>query len=439
MTATLTQRLDMTSLDDAPTARQAPASLAERMLRDTGYNLSAFVVAVPAFVIAVTGVALGLGLAILFVGLPILVLTVYAARGFADLERLRLRSMLGRTAPRPAYVTAEPGRGAFRRNITPLLDPQSWLDVAWSLFGFATGTVAFAVTVGWVAGALGGLSYWFWQQFITFGPDSTTLAELIGFGRGRTPESWLNFGLGVFALVTLPLVVRLMAVMHSSLASALLCSRAELQREVRRVQGGREAARKAEADSLRRLERDIHDGPQQRLVRLQMDLGRAGKQLDVDPQQARATIDSAMQQARDAVDELRSLSRGIAPPVLVDRGLAAALDEAFARSTVPVHSRLDLPPTLPTHVETTVYFVVSEALTNVAKHAGASRVDVSVAQVGQRIWVEVSDDGVGGAELGKGHGLAGLEQRVRAADGSLAVSSPAGGPTTVRAEVSCES
>ena len=197
MTATLTQRLDMTSLDETRPARPAPATLAERALRDTGYNLSAFVVALPAFVIAVTGVALGLGLLVLFVGLLVLVVTVYAARGFADLERLRLRSLLGRTAPRPAYAAAGSSAGALRRVLTPLRDPQSWLDVAWSLFGLATGTVAFAVTIGWVAGALGGLTYWFWQQFITFGPDSHTLAELIGLGRGRAQESLLNLGLGV--------------------------------------------------------------------------------------------------------------------------------------------------------------------------------------------------------------------------------------------------
>ena len=115
--------------------------------------------------------------------------------------------------------------------------------------------------------------------------------------------------------------------MHASLAWVLLSSRAELQHEVARVEAGRDAARMAEAASLRRLERDIHDGPQQRLVRLGMDLGRARRQLDQDPERAAATIDEALAQTRETVAELRSLSRGIAPPLLVDRGLAAALDE----------------------------------------------------------------------------------------------------------------
>ncbi len=435
MTHTLTQRLDMTTLDDAPTAAGPRPTWGRQVLLDAGYNVTAFAIAVPAFVIAVTGVALGLGLVVVVVGLPVLTLTVYAARGFAHLERLRLRSMMGRPAPRPSYVEAGPDAGIVRRVLTPLRDPGSWLDVIWTLVGFVTGTVAFVVTISWAAGALGGLTYWFWQRYISFEPDSTTLAELIGLGRGREPESWLNFGFGVVALLTLPVVIRLMALMHAGVGTALLCSRAELQREVRRAQGGRDAARTAEADSLRRLERDIHDGPQQRLVRLQMDLGRAGKQLDQDPEQARATIEGALQQARDAVDELRSLSRGIAPPVLVDRGLEAALHEAFARSPIPVHARIELTGSLPPHLETTVYFLVAEALTNVAKHSGARRVDVVVHQAGRRVQVEVTDDGAGGAQVGKGHGLAGLAQRVRAADGTLEIHSPSGGPTTLRAEV----
>ena len=140
--------------------------------------------------------------------------------------------------------------------------------------------------------------------------------------------------------------------MHSSIASVLLCSRAELQHEVARVEGGRDAARMAEAESLRRLECDIHDGPQQRLVRLTMDLGRAKRQLDQDPERASETIDEALSQARETVAELRSLSRGIAPPLLVDRGLPAALDEMLAQSVVPVSSRIDVPSSLPPHVET---------------------------------------------------------------------------------------
>ena len=308
----------------------------------------------------------------------------------------------------------------------------------WSLVGFVTGTVAFVVTVTWWAVAAGGLTYWFWQHWIPYDQaDNTTLAELIGLGEGRGPEIVLNLALGAFALVTLPLAVRLVSVVHAGLAGALLSSRADLQREVERVEVGRAAARTAEAESLRRLERDIHDGPQQRLIRLSMDLGRARRQLDEDPTRAGETLDAALVQARETVDELRSLSRGIAPPLLVDRGLAAALDEVVTRSTVPVEARYDLPERLGPHVETATYFVVAEALTNVAKHSGAARVQLDVAEVtdaGQRgVAVRIEDDGVGGAHLSKGTGLAGLEQRLVAVDGSLDVQSPAGGPTVVTA------
>ena len=157
-----------------------------------------------------------------------------------------------------------------------------------------------------------------------------------------------------------------------------------------------------------------------------MDLGRARKQLAEDPDRAAETIDAALLQARETVDELRSLSRGIAPPLLVDRGLAAALGELTVRSEVPVEATIDVPDTLPPHVETAVYFVVAEALTNVAKHSGATRASVGVWMENGGVEVRVEDDGVGGAHPAKGSGLAGLQQRVLAADGRLEVSSPGG-------------
>ena len=403
-----------------------------RVLYDSGYALSAFFLALPACIVVTVLLSVGLGLSVLIGGLVLVSMAVMVARGFARVERSRLRSMLGREAATPTYLH-DPST-YWRRTLTPLRDPQSWLDVVWSLIGIVTGGFAFALALTWWAGAAGGLTYWFWQRWLPIdSDDATTLASLIGLGDGRTPEIWLNLGIGVFALVTLPVVVRFAATVHGSLASVLLSSRAELQEHVQRVEGGRDAARQAEAASLRRLERDIHDGPQQRLVRLSMDLGRARKQLSEDPDRAGETIDSALLQARETVSELRSLSRGIAPPLLVDRGLSAALGELTVRSDLPVEATIDVPDTLPPHVETAVYFVVAEALTNVAKHSGATRASVGVWMENGGVEVRIEDDGAGGAHLAKGSGLAGLQQRVLAADGRLEVSSPAGGPTVVRA------
>jgi signal transduction histidine kinase len=407
-----------------------------RVLYDSGYALSAFFLAVPAFVVVVTDLALGVGLAVLIGGLLMLWVAVMVARGFARFERIRLRGMLGKPAETPAYLCPRPEDGFWRKALVPLRDPQSWLDVVWCLVGLVTGTVAFSLVLAWWAAAAGGLTYWFWQRWIPYDPhDNTTLAELLGFGEGRHPEIVLNLVLGSVALLTLPLVARFAAALHGSLAHVLLSSRAELQQEVRRVEGGRDAARVAEAESLRRLERDIHDGPQQRLVRLSMDLGRARKQLAEDPERAGETIDAALLQARETVDELRSLSRGIAPPLLVDRGLSAALGELTVRSEVPVEATVDVPDDLPPHVETAVYFVVAEALTNVAKHSGATRASVGVWMENGGVELRIQDDGVGGAHPAKGSGLAGLQQRVRAADGRLQVSSPDGGPTVVSAYI----
>ena len=405
-----------------------------RFFLDSGYAFSAFFFALPAFVLVIVVLALGIGLTVLVGGVLVLWAAVMVARGFARFERIRLRGMLGKQAATPAYLSPRPEDSFWRKALLPLRDAQSWLDVVWCVVGLVTGTLAFALAVAWWSAAAGGVTYWFWERWLPYDPqDNTTLAELIGLGEGRHPEIVLNSVIGAFALLTLPLVMRFAAAVHGSLAHVMLSSRAELQQEVRRVEGGRDAARVAEADSLRRLERDIHDGPQQRLVRLTMDLGRARRQLTEDPDRASETIDAALLQARETVDELRSLSRGIAPPLLVDRGLTAALGELTVRSEVPVEATIDVPDDLPPHVETAVYFVIAEALTNVAKHSEATRTSVGVWMENGGVEVRIEDDGVGGAHLAKGSGLAGLQQRVVAADGRLELSSPEGGPTVVSA------
>ncbi len=251
--------------------------------------------------------------------------------------------------------------------------------------------------------------------------------------------------LGLLLFVALPLVTRVCAAAQAGLGQLLLSDASVLLRRITGLEQERDAARAqtvaavtAEAAALRRLERDIHDGPQQRLVRLAMELGRAQRHFDSRPEAVREALADAVTQAQEALEELRALSRGIAPPVLADRGLRAAVTALAARCTVP--AELDAGPLdrrLDAAVETAAYFVVAEALTNVAKHSGASRCAIGLRQEAGTLRVWVTDDGAGGAALDKGHGLRGLDGRLRAIGGRLRITSPEGGPTTITAELPC--
>ena len=230
---------------------------------------------------------------------------------------------------------------------------------------------------------------------------------------------------------------------QTRLGQALLSDASALHRRISGLEQERDTARAqtvaavtAEAAALRRLERDIHDGPQQRLVRLAIELGRAQHHFDSRPEAAREALADAIAQTQEALDELRALSRGIAPPILVNRGLREALTALAARSTTPVE--LDAAPLdrrLDAGVETAAYFVIAEALTNVAKHSHARRCAIGLRHGEGTVRVWVTDDGVGGAALDKGHGLRGLDDRLHAAGGWLQVTSPSGGPTTITAEL----
>jgi signal transduction histidine kinase len=406
---------------------------------DSAYVLVGFPIALVGFVVTITLFAAGVGTLVTTIGVPILAAAVYAARVFADIERLRLPPVLRQAAPRPRYRTAPPGSGVWRRLWSPLRDGQSWLDLMHAVFGWILKTISFCFVVTWWAGALGGITSIIWERFIPHPSDSKDLNVLLGMSDTLAARVGLDTAIGAVFLITLPLVVRLFALIPAQFDRALLTGIAEVQNRISGLEERREAAVSAEATALRRLERDIHDGPQQRLVRLALDLGRARQQLDNDPGAARATIEEALGQTRETLDELRALSRGIAPPILADRGLASALAALAGRSVVPVGLTVeaDLGRLTPI-IENTAYFVVAEALTNVAKHSQAGMCGVDVIRAGSRLGVTVIDDGVGGAQTAKGHGLAGLADRVRAAGGTLALSSPTGGPTEIRAELPCE-
>jgi len=406
---------------------------------DTGYVLASFPVAIAAFVVVITGLTLGIGLLIVWVGVAVLAAALLAARGFATLERAWLPAVLRRPVPEPAYRRPEGSR--VRRLLTPLRDPQTWLDALHAIVRFPFAIFSFVVTVAFWSVALGGLTYGAWDWALpdaSRSSDNQDLLELVGLQSTAGRRIALYTVLGIVFALLVPVVVRAVAFLQAQVGRGLLTSRAATQAQLERATEGRNAAVAAEAVALRRLERDIHDGPQQRLVRLGMDLSRAQRQLDREPDAARATLGEAAGLARETLEELRALSRGIAPPVLADRGLAAALAALAARSPVPVELAVDLPAErLAPVTENTAYFVVSEALANVAKHSGASSCRVEVTCREGRLHVLVEDDGTGGAVLAPGHGLSGLTDRLFAVDGQLAVDSPRGGPTRLTGTLPC--
>ncbi|GAB2946314.1 sensor histidine kinase [Micromonospora polyrhachis] len=409
---------------------------------DSGYVLLGFPLALASFVVLVVGFAAGVGLAVVVIGLPILAGTLRMARVWADIERLRMAPVLRQPRIRPVYRTAEPGASVWRRIFTPITDAQSWLDLAHGVLNLITSLIAFAFTLVWWVAAAAGSLYWAYDWMLPYDPDNIELTELLGLGDSAGARIVLNSAIGIFFLLTLPIVVRGCALLRARFSRTLLTGVAEMRNRIIVLEEQKRAAASAEATALRKLERDIHDGPQQRLVRLAMDLGRAQQQLNSNPDLARQTIDEALTQTRDTLAELRSLSRGIAPPILVDRGLPSALAALAGRGLIPIDLTVD--PQLGTPggrldpaVESTAYFVVAESLTNVAKHSRATECWLTVTRTNSRIVIVVADDGEGGAHVSKGHGLAGLADRVRANGGTLSVVSPAGGPTEVRAELPC--
>lgn len=429
-----------------PHTLDAPPSAAPRLAQHSrgsgsalGYLLLGFPLALIAFVGAITLFSVGVSTVIIWIGLPILVGAALYARGFATVERRLQSRLLGRTAPAPAYLVSNaPGP---RRFLAPLRDPQTWLDLVWTLVHFIISTVTFSIALTWVVGAactvLAPISVFVLSTVLS--PEQYTIPlATIGLTDSVAAEALAESAVGLLFLLTLPWVVRGLAAAQAGVAYALLSLRAETQRELGSLRTSRDAGRQAETDQLRRLERDIHDGPQQRLVRLNMDLARARRMAATDPENAQQILAGAMEQTQATLNELRMLSRGIAPPLLVDRGLAAAITEAAGRSTVPVTVDVDV-PRLPTHLENTAYYVASEALANLNKHSLARQARIVGRLEGDHLVIAVTDDGVGGADPAKGHGLAGLAERLRSVEGQLTVESPPGGPTVVKAVIPCRS
>lgn len=439
--------------DAAPRRRGYGARWAA-LPRELGYLLLSFPVAIVAFTVLVTLFSTGLSLIVIAVGVIVLLGALYAARGFGAFELMRLR-WAGRPAVRePRWQRGPAGEGPWAALLRPLIDGHYWLYLLHGMIVLPViALFSWIVTVVWTSIALGGLTYWIWawslpssdrafrpsewflDRFVPGGADGAALEPLVA-------ESFVQFLLGVLFLLTLPFIAGGLTRLHEAVDRGMLGAwRSEaLERQVEQLSASRGAAVQAEDAALRRLERDIHDGPQQRLVRLQMDLAAIERKLDTDPEAARALLGEAREQARDTLDELRALSRGFAPPLLQDRGLASALESLAGRSPVPVALELQLPTdaALPAAIERNAYFIAAELLTNAVKHASASaiRLRLSTRDTGATgLWLDlwVTDNGRGGASAIPGHGLAGLDERVRGLGGLLVVDSPEGGPTVIGA------
>ncbi|MFI5952179.1 sensor histidine kinase [Cryptosporangium sp. NPDC051539] len=361
----------------------------------------------------------------------------------ADVERWRIERV--RPATKRPTTERPPTDRTGPSDRSGAADPGAWLDAAHPAIVLPVSLITGTITALWWFVAVGGTTARLRNDYaagplppmtLTAGSAGSHIDLSLGLA---SPSARMLFGtlVGLALFCTLPLLTRACVAAQARLGQALLSDASALHRRIRGLELERDTARaqtvaavSAEASALRRLERDIHDGPQQRLVRLALELGRARHHLDTRPETVREALADAAVQAQEALEELRALSRGIAPPILVDRGLREALTALAARSTVPVEidagaDRLD------PAVETAAYFVVAEALTNVAKHSGARRATITL----RRTHVAVTDDGAGGAALDKGHGLRGLDDRVRAVGGRLLIVSPAGGPTTITAEL----
>ncbi|NUS05585.1 MAG: sensor histidine kinase [Nonomuraea sp.] len=377
------------------------------------------------FVVLAVATSVSASLLIVWLGVPLTMATVLVSRGGAMLERRLLGAAFGVRIADPYRPRPERGLGA---HITWLLgDKATWQDLGYLLMLLPLGLVEFALSIGlWTATAL-----------LLAAPLLRVLYVLDGVRGDLVIDSWTGtfvaFTAGVALLVLTAYLVRGMAWLHGTLGTVLLGGGEEERLRASRARG----IDAAEAER-RRIERDLHDGAQQRLLSVAVDLGRAQAKFDSDPDEVRTLIEQAHAGTKAAIAELRDLARGIHPAILTDRGLDAALSGLAARAPVHVDVSVELEERPPAAVESIAYFIVAEALTNVARHSGATEASVSVFRDARNVLVDVWDNGMGGAVVTPGGGLSGLADRAATIDGVLVVHSPVGGPTIVRAELPCD-
>ncbi|WP_369377119.1 sensor histidine kinase [Streptomyces sp. cg36] len=416
-----------------PPALRAP--LEARTFREFGYLLLSLPISIIMFTWSVVMVSLGAGLLITFLGIPVLAAGLAGCRALGAMERVRARALLNLDVPAPQPVRAKSPMGWVGG---VLKSGVSWRHLLYSLFHFPWAVFAFCVSlVLWVNGwAL--LTYPLWQWVFPTYTDQEGI-QLYGDDAHRfyldSPfEITVTALVGLIITLGTPWIIRGLAHVDRGLVVGLL-GPSRLEERVSELESDRGVVVDTSAADLRRIERDLHDGAQARLVALAMDLGLAKEKLTEDPGAAARMVDEAHGEVKVALQELRDLARGIHPAVLTDRGLDAALSSVASRCTVPVQVEVDLPGRPVPAIEGIAYFTVSELLQNVSKHSGANRAGVDVWRAQDRLMLQVTDNGRGGASAADGSGLAGLAERLDAVDGILVVDSPRGGPTTITAEL----
>ncbi|MFD7692212.1 sensor histidine kinase [Streptomyces sp. NPDC059805] len=358
--------------------------------KEIAHLLANFPLSLLGFVYVMTVLLTGAVLTLTVIGFPLLAAGLMGARQLGKLERARARALLGVRVDEPSRLPLRGGRdGFFPQLWLALKDPVGWRTVLYDFIRLPWGILTFVITL-------------------------TSLFVL-----------W----------PVLPFIARGLSNADRAMVRGLLSPSDELERRIAELESDRGVVVDTAAADLRRIERDLHDGAQARLVNLAMGLGLAKEKLLEDPDAAAEMVAEAHGEVKLALQELRDLARGIHPAVLTDRGLDAALSSVASRCTVPVKVTVDLPARPAEAIEGIAYFTVSELLQNVSKHSAAASASVDVWRRADRLLIQVRDDGRGGARLDGGTGMRGLADRLGAVDGLFVVDSPDGGPTTVTAEL----
>ncbi|MGW3915842.1 sensor histidine kinase [Streptomyces sp. NPDC005070] len=388
----MTERITPAGPSDDPSDGDRPPAVRLALDPVTWKEISHLLVNLPAsivgFVYVVTMLATGAGLAVTVVGLPLLAAGLRGSRQLGKLERARARRLLGLRIDEPSPLPVR-RTGFFGWLWSSLKDPVGWRAVLYDLIRLPWGIATFTVTL-----------------------------------------------VSLFVLwPVLPFIARGLTNVDRAMVRGLLSPSDELERRIAELESDRGVVVDTAAADLRRIERDLHDGAQARLVNLAMGLGLAKEKLLEDPDAAASMVDEAHGEVKLALQELRDLARGIHPAVLTDRGLDAALSAIASRCTVPVKVSTELETRPAAAIEGIAYFTVSELLQNVSKHSGARSASVDVWRTDERLLIQVRDDGRGGAGVDGGTGMAGLADRLGAVDGLFVVDSPVGGPTVITAEL----